>query len=118
MSAGLQSRNIGIQVERLLDTESSNPSATMAELARSLDMSARTLRRRLAEQETTFSEITLNWRIGTAKKLLRQRDIRTNIIARRLGYTHSSNFERAFKRWTGLTPSAYRNSHCDGAGPK
>ena len=118
MSAGLQSRNIGIQVERLLDTESSNPSATMAELARSLDMSARTLRRRLAEQETTFSEITLNWRIGTAKKLLQQSDIRINEVANRLGYSHASNFERAFKRWTGLTPSHYRNRHGGGPGPK
>ena len=118
MSTGLQSRNIDIQVARLLDSQSTRSCATMAELAQSLDMSARTLRRRLAEQQTTFSEIMLTWRIGTAKRLLQRSETRISEIAARLGYRHASNFERAFKRWTGSTPSHYRNRHGGGTGPK
>lgn len=91
----------------------------METLAESMKLSVRTLRRRLAEQQTTFREILENWRNETSKRLLRQRtDLDIGDIARRLGYAHSSNFERAFKRWTGVSPGKYRNSRGNLSGPK
>jgi AraC-like DNA-binding protein len=73
-----------------------------------MSISARTLRRRLAENQTTFSEVFENWRISNARHLLLKRDISVARIAALLGYSHSSNFERAFKRWTGISPSDFR----------
>ncbi len=89
----------------------------MDSLARALDLSTRTLRRRLAEQHTTCSEIIATWRIETAKRLLRQTELPIRSIALRLGYRHASNFERAFKRWTRLTPRGYRNRRAHDTGP-
>lgn len=80
----------------------------MSRCAQSMKISPRTLRRRLAENQTTFSEVFENWRIATARQLLSRRDLPIAQIASRLGYNHSSNFERAFKRWTGVSPSDFR----------
>ena len=118
MSADHPSQKLSNQVESLLHSRQLNSPASMDELAKSLDMSVRTLRRRLAAQRTTFSEIIEKWRIATAMNLLQGSDTRICVIAKRLGYTHPSNFERAFKRWTGVTPSDYRNSKCGDTGPK
>lgn len=90
----------------------------MVKCARSMNISARTLRRRLANCQTTFSEVFETWRITNARKLLSKRDIPIATIASLLGYNYSSNFERAFKRWTGLSPSDFRARSKTGTGPK
>ena len=90
----------------------------MAALAQALNLSVRTLRRRLAARQTTFSAVLENWRTVNAKRLLRQPDLSVQSIAQRLGYAYVSNFERAFKRWTGFSPGQYRIRQTDAAGPK
>ena len=73
-----------------------------------MNISPRTLRRRLAEKQTTFSKMFENWRIVNARQLLSKGDMPITAIAAILGYNHPSNFERAFKRWTGRSPSGFR----------
>jgi AraC-like DNA-binding protein len=77
-------------------------------VARALHLSPRTLKRRLADQGTTFSAIRDEWRRQRALMLLDQRALSIGEIAAKLGYTELPNFTRAFRKWTGLTPQAYR----------
>ena len=90
----------------------------MSALADSMNLSMRTLRRRLAARKTSFSAVLENWRSANARRLLRQPDLTIQSIGRRLGYAYVSNFERAFKRWTGFYPGDYRKRQTNTSGPK
>lgn len=80
----------------------------LPELARVLHISTRTLKRKLAERGTTFSAIRDDLRRQRALLLLDNRALSIGEIATRLGYTELPNFTRAFRKWTGVTPLAYR----------
>jgi AraC-like DNA-binding protein len=79
-----------------------------ARLARSIGMSERTLARRLAEGGLTPSGLLddLRWRL--AKRYLAERSFPLARITYLLGYSDFSAFTRAFRRWTGRTPSDWR----------
>ena len=79
-------------------------------LAVKLCMSTRTLTRKLTEAGLSFSELLENVRLKDAQNLLENTALRTEDIAVKLGYQNSANFIRAFQRWTGKTPSAYRKN--------
>jgi AraC-like DNA-binding protein len=83
-------------------------SPALVDAARSLKMSPRTLKRRLADLGTTYSELRDDQRRQRALLLLDDRSLSISEIAARLGYTELPNFTRAFKKWTGSTPAAYR----------
>lgn len=82
--------------------------ATVAEVARQLHVSTRTLKRKLAEQRTTYTAILDDVRRHRAMLLLDNRELAVAQVAERLGYTEAANFTRAFRKWTGTTPAAYR----------
>jgi AraC-like DNA-binding protein len=82
---------------------------SVVEVAHQLHVSTRTLKRRLAEHGTTFTEIADDVRRQRALLLLENRELSIGEVASRLGYTEVPNFTRAFRRWTGKTPAAYRN---------
>lgn len=77
-------------------------------VAKQLHVSPRTLKRRLAEQATSFSAIRDELRRQRALVLLDDRHLAIGDVAARLGYTELPNFTRAFRKWTGMTPQAYR----------
>lgn len=83
-----------------------------------LAVSARTLARRLALEGTTYGALLDQLRHERALALLV--DGRTSIaeVAFLLGFAELSSFYRAFRRWTGLTPAAYRRTHSRGSGAK
>jgi AraC-like DNA-binding protein len=81
---------------------------SVIEVARRLHVSSRTLKRKLADQGTTFSAILDDARRQRALLLLENRDLSLADVASRLGYTEVPNFTRAFRKWTGTTPAAYR----------
>lgn len=86
----------------------SSPGADLSEVASSLAVSPRTLKRRLAGQGTTFSAVADDVRRLEGIRLLRTTSASIEQIAGQLGYSDPSNFVRAFRRWTGRTPGAYR----------
>lgn len=96
------------KIESLLDSANLSESYHLRSIAASLELTPRTLRRRLAGQRTSFTEILEKWRCRSAITLLRKNNMTVKNVAIRLGYSHSSNFERAFKRWTGYAPGTYR----------
>jgi AraC-like DNA-binding protein len=71
-------------------------------------MSVRTLQRRLADMGVSYSDLVDEVRLASALTLIDDRSIKLSEIARRLGYADAANFDRAFKRWTGLSPSQAR----------
>jgi AraC-like DNA-binding protein len=80
----------------------------LPEVARELGVSTRTLKRKLADHATTFSAILDDVRRQRALLLLDNRELSIAEIATRLGFTETPNFTRAFRKWTGTTPGAYR----------
>lgn len=79
-------------------------------VAAAMHMSTRTLKRRLHATGTTFHDLSTEARRAEALRLLRGSAMGVEDIARLLGYADPSNFVRAFKRWTGRTPGAYRRA--------
>lgn len=77
-------------------------------LARELRMSPRTLNRRLQDEGTGFQRILSEVRRELAERHLRDGRLAIGEITFLLGFSEASAFHRAFKRWTGVTPAAYR----------
>jgi len=80
----------------------------MEEVARRLGMSARSLHRRLAEDGLSFQMLTEETRQDLAIALLKQEQYSLAEVAFLTGFSEQSAFTRAFKRWSGETPAAYR----------
>lgn len=79
-----------------------------SEIAKSLGMTARTLRRRLAGLDAGFRGIADDVLAQLARRHLRDGELAVSAIAERLGYAEAASFIRAFTRWTGETPHAFR----------
>lgn len=79
-------------------------------VAASLHMHPRTVRRRLAEEGTSFRALTNDVRATLATELLSQVGLTVEQVARRLGYAETAAFNHAFSRWFGLAPNEYRRS--------
>ncbi len=75
-------------------------------------MSDRTLKRQLAAEGTSFSNLVdeVRYRHATSR-LSRNPDYTLQEIADELGYSDVANFSRAFKRWSGRSPSNWEYSY-------
>jgi AraC-like DNA-binding protein len=80
---------------------------TLPQMAAELDVHPRTLRRQLAEEGTSFRALLNEARSTLAVDLLCNVGLTVDEVSRRLGYTDTSTFCHAFKRWHGVAPSAY-----------
>jgi len=81
---------------------------TLDETARALGLSTRTLKRRLADEDTDFTSLLDEQRRQRALILLRSAELSVESVAEQVGYSDVANFTRAFRRWSGTTPTAYR----------
>jgi AraC-like DNA-binding protein len=80
----------------------------MESVATALAMSVPTLRRRLEEEGTTFTGVVDDVRREHAERYLREPERSISEIAFKLGFAHAPAFHKAFRRWTGVTPSEHR----------
>ncbi len=83
---------------------------SLTAIARSLGTSARTLQRRLGDEGTTFAAVVDGVRRERAEVFLRQPDVAISEVSWLLGFAEQSAFTRAFRRWTGAAPSAWRRA--------
>ena len=88
-----------------------------AEVARALHMSVRTLHNRLTDAGTTYQQLLDRTRRELAEQYMQQPNISVSEVAYLLGFSDCSNFSRAFHRWTGRSPSAYREQSRAGLYP-
>lgn len=97
-------------VRRVVSQSLSEGVPKMADVAQRLAMSERTLHRRLAEKDLSFKALVDTTRRQLAQSLLRQSSYTMSEVAFLTGFSEQSAFQRAFKRWTGQTPTAFRNT--------
>lgn len=83
---------------------------TQSAVAKLCAMSERTLQRRLQDERTTFAELLEEVRVGLSRLYLQDDHLAVFEVAFLLGYSEPSAFNRAFRRWTGSTPSEFRRS--------
>lgn len=81
---------------------------TLEDMAKRINLSPRTLRRRLMEEKTSFKAIITDIRKDKALELLKTTSLTMENVALRLGFSEVSSFYRAFKSWTGRTPNSFR----------
>jgi AraC-like DNA-binding protein len=106
MQRSEQRRGITAVVRSKLFRESGRFPA-LPDVAAELDMHPRTLRRQLADEGTSFRALLNEARSTLAVDLLCNVGLTVEEVSKRLGYTDTSTFCHAFKRWHGVAPSAY-----------
>ena len=87
-----------------------NPGAhsSAENVAGELNMSTRTLRRRLQDEDTTFQVLSDDVRARLAKDYLRTTRLSIQEIGELIGFGEATNFRRAFVRWTSVSPHQFR----------
>lgn len=95
---------------RAIAVTASGAFRTIEDAASTLGTSVRTLKRRLADEGTTFSALVDEQRRARALATLASKDATLESVAASAGYSDVANFTRAFRRWTGTTPASYRRS--------
>jgi len=103
LRSGVLSRAREIVSEQLSSGE-----MCMESVAAALAMSVPTLRRRLEDEGTTFTGLVDDVRREHAERYLREPKRSISEIAFKLGFAHAPAFHKAFRRWTGVTPSEHR----------
>ena len=99
------------ELQRMLNgTEAATTPPTLGKVARRMNTSPRTLIRRLRVAGTTFQLEIDGIRRQRATELLRRVSVPMSSIADALGFADAASFAKAFKRWTGVSPSTYRKS--------
>lgn len=99
-------RTTAERVEVLLRYEANLAEVDIHKISRELGLTERSLRRRLAAENTSLTTLIDLARLAVASdELRRERPIKE--IAEQLGFSEASAFHRAFKRWTGQTPLEY-----------
>ncbi|NKI18703.1 helix-turn-helix transcriptional regulator [Spongiibacter sp. KMU-166] len=92
-------------VDVLIGSPGAFPS--IEQVAKKLEMSTRSLRRKLQQEGTSYQDLLQEVRLGLAKQYLRDK-LSVEQIAELLGYSETSAFSRAFKGWTGKAPQEFR----------
>jgi AraC-like DNA-binding protein len=96
------------QVESFIRATLPTGACTIEHCAERLAIAPRTLQKRLGNRDTSFTELVETQRLQMAKKELREGQQTLGEITYNLGYADQTSFGRAFKRWTGVSPQAYR----------
>lgn len=99
--------SVAARVHRLLITQAGR-FPDIDEVAAGLSMNARTLRRRLDAEQSSYRKILTEVRMHLAIEYLRKTRMTNDEIAARLGYSDAANFRHAFRRWTFRHPSDFR----------
>lgn len=103
----VQKYDLSYRVQNLL-LRSGHCIASLSDIADSLHLSPRTLRRRLDALGTSYNALLVEVRKKLAIRYLLNTPMTTEAISEQLNYSDAANFRHAFKRWTGRSPREYR----------
>lgn len=99
------------QMRRIIGNDFSRDFLSVVDMASELNMSVRTLRRRLKDVGTTYQQFKDTLRRDAAMAYLNRPELKINAVSALLGFDEPSAFHRSFKKWTGMTPGEYRQQH-------
>ena len=105
-----QDGDLPSRVRAAAETRLESGDATLDRLAGAVGLSARTLQRRLREHGTSLRAVLDDARRAIAMRELSARTRTVTDVAFLLGFSETSAFDRAFRRWTGTTPAAFRKN--------
>jgi AraC-like DNA-binding protein len=108
--------SVASRVKALLFERASTGIPAVDEAARRLGTSGRSLQRALRAEGTSYAALSDEVRKELALAHLRQRDRTLSEIALLVGFQEVAAFTRAFRRWTGVLPSAFRRGLLDAPG--
>ena len=105
--------NVGLpaQIRAIISNEYGNSFPDFTEICGKLNMTPQTLRRRLKEANTSYQEIKDSIRKDASVYYLSKPELSIDEIVLLMGFSEASSFHRAFKKWTGKTPSSFRKEH-------
>ena len=83
-------------------------SVNLKVIAKELNVSSRSIYRKLKSENTSYKDLLNEVRKQLAQDYLREGSFTINDISSKLGFSESSAFHRAFKRWFGTNPGQYR----------
>ena len=109
--AALDRSDVVMQVKTKLIEQLPHGDVTEDDVASAIHMSRRSLQRKLKAQGASYKELLDGTRSDLAKEYIRNSRLSINEITYMLGFSEPSNFTRAFKRWTGHSPTEYRSLH-------
>lgn len=104
----LGSHDLVGQVRRVLRTLLITRRSSLEQVAQLFSMHCRTLNRRIQTQGTTFQALVDEVRYEIARQLFENTDMPVSQVTATLDYSDASAFTRAFRRWSGTTPAAWR----------
>lgn len=107
---GSEDSTLREQVVAMIGRDFSLASPSAEQVAKTLNMSVSTLRRRLLEESTTYQKIKDECRRDSAINYMNSPELSINDVAGLMGFDEPSAFFRSFKRWTEMTPGEYRQS--------
>jgi AraC-like DNA-binding protein len=96
------------QVLGIVTTLAANGYPSIRVVAANLGMSTRTMQRRLGDGGVTYARMVAQARAALARHMLEGTTAKVADVAQTLGYSDAGHFSRAFLRWTGVTPRAFR----------
>jgi AraC-like DNA-binding protein len=107
--------DIGDLVQQIVTRLLSEGHPDIHSVAGMLRLSTRTLQRRLSDEGLTFARVVVRARFDVAQRMLDDPARKVIDVALDLGYSDPAHFTRAFVRWTGLGPSAFRQLRSTGS---
>jgi AraC-like DNA-binding protein len=107
-SARAPRRDFAGALDQIVATLAGDACPSIAGVAESVGMTVRTLQRRLAAEGSRYEKVVDAWRFRTATTLLTSTDVNVLDVALECGYSDHAHFTRAFRRWSGCSPTEFR----------